>query len=139
MPKGVYQRTPAITRFYDLFEPVTESGCWIWLGNQSHGYGYLSVKGKRTRAHRFSYEHHIGAIPEGLVLDHLCRNPCCVNPYHLEAVSQQENRKRQADAITHCKRGHKFSKENTYFYNGARCCKTCRVAATREWRKKNVS
>lgn len=67
------------------------SGCWLWAGADNGG-GYGKFRGKY--AHRVSYEMRNGAIPEGLHLDHLCRVPCCVNPDHLEPVTNQENARR---------------------------------------------
>jgi hypothetical protein len=67
---------------------VAPSGCWIWLGSKDRlGYGL-------TKPYRRYYERHIGAIPAGHVIDHLCRNPSCVNPAHLEAVTLRENNRR---------------------------------------------
>lgn len=74
---------------------VTSSGCWEWPGNQRGGYGRIETKvaGKRRRpaAHRVFYEEFVGPIPDGLSIDHLCRNRACVNPDHLEPVSMREN------------------------------------------------
>ncbi len=74
----------------DKIMPEPNSGCWFWLGALSRGYGSL----KNARAHRVAYEMTIGPIPEGLVIDHLCRVTSCVNPDHLEAVTQAENVRR---------------------------------------------
>lgn len=72
--------------------------CWEWqaglrkdyLGNG--GYGMFNAgKGRTTHAHRLAYEELIGPIPEGLVIDHLCRNKACVNPAHMEPVTNREN------------------------------------------------
>lgn len=72
-----------------VIEPV--SGCWVWQrGKNNHGYGQIN----RKYAHRVYFEAAHGPIPRGLVLDHLCRNPSCVNPSHLEPVTQRENIKR---------------------------------------------
>lgn len=71
------------------------SGCWLWqLKKDKHGYGYKGINGKHLRAHRYIYERHKGKIPEGLQLDHLCRNHSCVNPDHLEPVTVAENNRR---------------------------------------------
>ncbi len=71
------------------------AGCWIWIGAKRGGYGRFKVAGQKSvTAHRASYELHVGPIPEGMQLDHLCRNPACVNPSHLEPVSAAENVRR---------------------------------------------
>lgn len=73
-------------------------GCWIWLASKTKGYGALGrrIDGRNVtlQAHRVAYELAVGAIPDGLVLDHLCRNPSCVNPAHLEPVTNAENLRR---------------------------------------------
>jgi hypothetical protein len=66
--------------------------CWVWLSRLNrNGYGRLKWEGRDLMAHRLSYEVHVGPIPDGLVLDHLCRVRCCVNPSHLEPVTVQVN------------------------------------------------
>lgn len=72
--------------------PVPESGCWIWLGaKQTNGYGHLGYMGKTYLAHRISYQEHVGAIPEKMVLDHICHVRDCVNPDHLRPVTNAQN------------------------------------------------
>ena len=68
--------------------------CWFWNGNLSGGYGRPNILGKQYYAHRLSYEEFIGPVPEGMQLDHLCRNRSCINPEHLEPVTQIENIRR---------------------------------------------
>ena len=114
--------------------------CWLWLAALSDG-GYGKFNG--NVAHRVSYELIIGAIPSGLELDHLCRVRDCVNPYHLEPVTTQENTKRGERGNTglhnriktHCSYGHEYTKENTgktidgkYEFRYCRKCKRIRQA-----------
>ncbi len=114
-------------------------GCWKWLGNHdSDGYGrfWLGLPGQKTiGAHRFAYLSIKGEIPEGLVLDHLCRNVGCVNPDHVEPVTVGENQRRGLNVAlkTHCKQGHPYTQENTVIrHTGRRWCLTCRKAADRK-------
>lgn len=99
------------------------SGCWLWRGNLgASGYGRFKFVGGEAKAHRVSYELSVGPIPEGLVLDHLCRNTWCVNPRHLEPVTNRENTLRGigAPAVnarkTHCNEGHPLSGDNLRIY-----------------------
>lgn len=116
-------------------------GCWLWTGPiDRNGYGVFNVGGRsdlrKHRAHRFVYEILVGPIPEGLVLDHVralgCRHRHCVNPAHLEPVTQGTNvRRGDAPAAEHarktqCVNGHLFTPGNTYVRNGWRYCRTCR-------------
>lgn len=83
----------------DRYRVDSSTGCWIWYGPlNGSGYGYAKVDGISGVAHRFIYEEKRGKIPDGLVLDHLCRNRRCVNPEHLEAVTFTENVRRGAMA-----------------------------------------
>lgn len=109
---------------------VTEAGCWEWLGGlKLEGYGHF----QRQYTHRLSYETTRGLIPDGLHIDHLCRNRRCFNPDHLEAVPQGVNTARGQcpTAITvrtnRCQRGHEFTPENTYIVpsSGKRRCREC--------------
>ena len=72
------------------------SGCWLWTGKPAkNGYGVISVNNTDRYAHRLSYELHIGPIPDGLTIDHLCMVRLCVNPEHLEPVTRSENTRRE--------------------------------------------
>lgn len=73
---------------------VDGSDCWFWAGTIRGGYGRIRVDGVTKEAHRVSYEHHVGPISYGLVIDHLCRNRSCINPDHLEQVTVAENIRR---------------------------------------------
>jgi hypothetical protein len=116
-------------------------GCWLWTGSLSPtGYGErIRRSGNRQAPHRVVYELMVGPIPEGLVIDHLCRVRNCVNPAHLEPVTQRENTMRSPiapaavnAAAQQCRRGHPFDEANTYVDpNGYRGCRACRTAAAR--------
>lgn len=103
-------------------------GCWEWTGSRRpDGYGQIHVGGKNRRAHRVVYELMVGPIPEGLTIDHLCRNRACCRPDHLEPVTRAENTRRGGAALTHCKRaGHLYDEQNTYVSpKGERRCRAC--------------
>ncbi len=123
---------PYLQQFEKYIMPVTECGCWIWMGYVSeNGYGRFSPRYKMAPlyAHRTSYEIYKGQIPEGMVLDHLCRIRCCVNPDHLEPVTQLINLARgignQNKSKIHCRYGHPFCEENTFYKNNRRICRVC--------------
>jgi hypothetical protein len=121
----------------------------MWTGAKSkNGYGHFRTSGDKLHyAHRFAYELLIGPIPEGLQLDHLCRNRACVRPEHLEPVTHVENirrsdlqaaRARWLATITHCPQRHPYDEANTRMSRGARVCKECGRIKEREryWRRK---
>lgn len=97
-PRPYKPRKPLAERFWSKVDKEDSDGCWLWVGGYSGGkngrYGCFSIGGRRggmRPAHRVAYELLVGPIPEGMVLDHLCHNTRCVNPRHLEPVSQEEN------------------------------------------------
>ncbi len=129
---------PAADRFWPKVKkngPVPEQRpdlgpCWVWDAAISADteYGSFTAEGhKRIGAHVFSYVLHYGPVPDGLEVDHLCRNRQCVNPTHLEAVTHQENVLRGAHGqlITHCPQGHPYDESNTIYSSGARKCRIC--------------
>jgi hypothetical protein len=121
-------------RFWSKVERVEGDSCWKWLGGKnSQKYGAFFIDGRNWPAHRISYELVVGEIPEGLVLDHLCRNTSCVNPAHLEPVTNAENVLRGEGVTaanrrkTHCPMGHPYSEPNTGVSAGKRYCRACRA------------
>jgi hypothetical protein len=126
-----------------------DDGCWEWVAAKNRdGYGLVAVQSNTAsghttlQAHRVVYELFVGPIPDGMQIDHLCRNPGCVRPDHLEPVTHKEN---MARAVwpnrwkTHCHRGHAFDETNTYWRKdrpGMRGCKTCNNLTRRISRRK---
>lgn len=118
-----------------------DGDCWTWTGNVAGRYGHVRDQGRTYQVHRLVYSLLVGPIPDGLTLDHLCRNRLCVNPAHLEPVSNRENTLRGFGPTatnaraTHCKHGHAFDEVNTrYRQNGWRACRKCQADLTREIR-----
>lgn len=124
-------------RFWRKVQGPDPLGCWTWAGSLNRaGYGQFTLRGPRNvMAHRYAYEALIGPIPDGLTIDHLCRNKACLNPWHLEPVPNGVNIRRGGNAVkTHCPRGHEYRAENTYLYRGSRYCRTCQNDQRRERR-----
>lgn len=135
-----------------MFARVDTSGgldsCWPWMGQiDRQGYGRFNPHRQGVLAHRAMYEHANGPIPPGLTIDHLCRNPRCVNPLHLRAVTQGENvlapGSRAPSAInrlkTHCPKGHPYSGANLKLSRqGHRHCRVCENERSRNvWRARH--
>lgn len=124
-------------RVADKIIPEPNSGCWLWMGCLTRGgYGQLHSIRKTVYAHRYVFELLKGQIPLGLQLDHLCRNRCCVNPDHLESVTQHLNLIRgngfsgTNSRKIHCDKGH--SLENAYpVKKGGRLCRECNARRCR--------
>lgn len=123
--------------------------CWLWArGLSSHGYAKISIGGVKYYVHRLMWEYaNNEQIPESLVIDHLCMIKRCINPAHLEVVTNRENILRAPDSMakinalkTHCKQGHVFDKENTYQTVIQRHCKKCwQVQARRRYQRKKLA
>lgn len=115
-----------------------EGECWAWTGAHIRGgYGQVRFDGKPQSAHRVVYELLVGPIPNGLEIDHLCRNRSCVNPAHLEPVTHDENMARSARATqTHCVHGHPLTDDNIYQEGKARKCRVCRKARGERFRER---
>lgn len=115
--------------------------CIEWEGyRDKHGYGRRYLNGRAVAAHRAAWEAVNGPIPAGLVIDHLCRNPPCINPEHLEPVTSAENTKRGREATkTHCKSGHPFAGNNLVIrFNGRRDCRECGLVRWRAYRQRKI-
>jgi hypothetical protein len=122
---------------------IKTNSCWEWTAFKNRdGYGRFKLNGKMILSHRVSYELFKEDIPDGLTIDHLCRNRDCVNPDHLEVVTHEENVKRGDIGLwqklkTHCPQGHEYTKENTSVHKNKRKCRKCdRIRAKIRYDKK---
>jgi hypothetical protein len=126
---------------------VDRSGdCWLWRGRPTpKGYGVIGINGKDKYVHQVSYEAFIGPIPAGLVIDHLCRVRLCVNPAHLEPVTNKVNILRGMGACaqntrkTECPKGHALTLDNLLpapLRQGKRSCRTCRQVVKANWKRR---
>jgi hypothetical protein len=122
----------------------TES-CWNWIGGQNgNGYGKFQVGGRKVYVHRWAYERFVGPIPDGLQVDHLCRNRACCNPEHLEPVTRLVNQLRGETIVaanlakTHCVAGHELSGDNIEpRLMPWRICRECRRQRDRSYYERN--
>lgn len=124
---------------------IGKGGCWLWTAAINRGgYGVFRAGSRsdgtrrQVTAHRYAYFHLAGDIPEGLVIDHLCRVKHCVNPAHMEPVTTGENTRRginHQSSKTHCINGHPFDAENTQYTSAGRRCGTCNRERVRAWRE----
>jgi hypothetical protein len=127
-------------RFWSKCIPEPNSGCWLWIGaTTDHGYASVRWRNRMRIAHRISYAIIVGPIDPDLVIDHLCRTRCCVNPAHMEPVTMAVNTARgfnsiavaaatraRAASLTHCFRGHELTPSNVVRRpNGGRSCRRC--------------
>lgn len=119
---------------------IEDGDCTVWTGCRVRGgYGQIRIDGVTLYVHRVAYELHVGPIPDGYEVDHLCFNPACITPAHLEAVTPAVNKERARagergqhrgrieSSKSHCPRGHEYDTENTYVAPmGGRHCRACR-------------
>jgi len=125
---------------------VDDNGCWLWTGSKNKkGYGQVFYNSKLIKAHRFSYEVFKEPIPKGMHVCHSCDIPSCINPDHLWVGTAKDNMidmgkkgrtVNQNTNKTHCKQGHEFSPENTYYYSQGRQCRICQRIRNKESKRK---
>lgn len=137
-----------IDRLFWSHVDKTES-CWLWTAGKTRGYGYLGLKHYtlekpvRISAHRLSWQLFVGSIPDGMQIDHLCKNPSCVRPDHLEVVTPKENNHRSdsPSAVyakrTHCRNGHPYEGDNVRVAkSGNKTYRQCVTCYQEYWRRK---
>lgn len=135
-PIGLMHASPGSSReqrFWRMVDRGPDDACWPWKGHvDKWGYAMLHSGSDQILAHRFAYELLVSPIPKGLQIDHLCRWPSCVNPRHMEPVTQAEHNRR-THSKTHCKWGHPLCGDNEEpLRAGGRQCRTCARARSRE-------
>ncbi len=141
-------RPAAIDRFWSKVRVPDENGCLNWIGTKGRGYGRFWFNRRTVMAHRWLYEYLVAPVPDELELDHLCRNPGCVNPNHLEPVTPSTNvlrgntprvnRERIRPMKIFCKQGHQLTPSNVRIYvrrdgTVARVCRKCGLEACKNW------
>lgn len=123
----------------NFWAKAKRTNCIVWQGAQnSKGYGCFGVNGRSQLAHRLAWEDANGPIPDGMEIDHLCRNRACITVEHLELVTSRENtrRARCLSVGDWCSRGHFIATERDLYFrkrNGGTECRSCRSEAKRRF------
>lgn len=125
-----------------MIDPITQ--CWNWIGGKCFGgYGVIRIDNQQIGVHIFFYEYFKGKLPENQVPDYICSNKGCINPDHLEAVTQSENvrRSHQRFPKTHCINGHPYTDKNTYkvLKSGYRKCRICCKESKRKYLERQTN
>ena len=132
-----YDKSLTVTERFWAWVEVAD--CWMWVGTTEDGYGRFWDGERLWVAHRWLWTQLVGEVAEGLQLDHLCRNRACVNPDHLEPVTQTVNVRRGASVRPFCKKGHPRSGANALpRRGGGSTCRTCDNARQREARMRRL-
>lgn len=143
-----YEISDLPKRFASKIQVDEETGCWCWTASNTNGYGRYKHAGAMVPAHRFAFETLTGRVIGDLHSDHTCRNRSCVNPTHIELVTQAENNRRKDEALgigayaNFCVNGHQYTPENTYWIPGIharRDCKACIYERGRRRRERNAA
>jgi hypothetical protein len=132
--KPTFAELATITDIERFATHFTVGDCWNWHASKINNYGAFGFRGRVVGGHRFIYELIKGRIPAGWVIDHLCRNKACVNPNHLEAVTQSINVRRAVRVRDICKYGHSLTPDNVFVLLNsrgmpARRCLACKKAS----------
>lgn len=124
------KRTPPSERFWPKVDKTPGQGpkgtCWVWKGAVAGEYGRFWDGERLVQAHHFAHEEKHGKLPGGVWLDHVeCDFKLCIHPDHTQHSNVQLNTRRYYENMTHCKRGHEYTVENTRVWRGTRGCKIC--------------
>lgn len=125
-------------RFYAKVREC-EGGCAVWIGSKYHGYGQFWNGQRLVGAHRISWEWYNGKqVPHSFTIDHVCQNPACVNPLHLQCIPMRDNCLLGSKAQnTLCPKGHLFDGRNVIWVGTSRMCRTCKQVKDRRYHWKN--
>jgi hypothetical protein len=122
-----------LNRYQDRLIMEPGNGCWNWTGQKVNwGYGVVTIARRKYAVHRVFYEIFVGPIPDGMMVDHMCRNRLCQNPDHMQVVTPRENVALGGLRKTHCPQGHEYAGDNLVRTpEGDRRCRTCMNARSK--------